>query len=385
MNVLFLSPHFPPSFRAFVRALRERGANVLAIGDAPHGDLGADLAPFIAEYVHIPNMADEEAMLRAVGGLVSRHGRIHHLDSLNEHWLAVEAMLREDFNVPGLKPRDLVRYRSKFGMAEVFRENDIEAPETLRVRTPDELRAFVDRVGFPIILKPDVGVGADQTYRIDHADGLEQVCNTLHGDFVAQPFVRGTMTTFDGLTDHDGNIVFAISFVYARSALEMIGSRAEVSYWSRRKITPGLEALGRQVVKAFDLRARFFHGEFFEREDGSFVPLEVNLRPPGGYTVDLMNYACDVDLYGLWADMVTLRSTATFTYQTRYHAAHVGRRSANYKLSVEQARQALGPALMNLPQVPRLFADTMGDPTFLIRHEDERELHALIDRLLEKT
>lgn len=381
MNILFLSPHFPPSYRAFCQALRSRGARVLGIGDVPAAELG-DLGPVLTDYVHVPQMSDDEAMVRAVGLLISRHGRIQHLDSLNEHWLPLEAKLREDFNVPGMRPKDLARCRSKFGMAEIFRENGIDAPETIRVHTPAELRAFADKVGFPIILKPDVGVGADRTFRIEDADALARAAAQLSGDFVAQPFVQGTMTTFDGLTDHDGNILFAISFVYARGLLEMIGARTEVAYWSRRGIPPALDALGRRVVRAFDLRGRFFHGEYFEREDGSFVPLELNLRPPGGYTLDLMNYACDVDLYGLWADVVTGRSTTQFGYEPRYHAAHVGRRNEEYRLGVPEAKAVLGSALMSMPPVPRLFGETMGDPIFLIRHAEEAELRTTMDQLL---
>uniref|UniRef100_UPI003977E995 hypothetical protein n=1 Tax=Salmonella sp. SAL4444 TaxID=3159899 RepID=UPI003977E995 len=72
-------------------------------------------------YVHLPDLFDREAVLRAAAGLVSRFGRIHRVDSLNEWWLGVEADLREDLNVPGLRPPDIRAMRTKSGMAEVFR------------------------------------------------------------------------------------------------------------------------------------------------------------------------------------------------------------------------------------------------------------------------
>ena len=42
MNVVFLSPHFPPNFWLFARALHEQGARVLGVGDVPVEQVGAE-------------------------------------------------------------------------------------------------------------------------------------------------------------------------------------------------------------------------------------------------------------------------------------------------------------------------------------------------------
>jgi len=36
MNVVFLSPHFPPQYHHFCRQLQQAGVNVLGIADAPY-------------------------------------------------------------------------------------------------------------------------------------------------------------------------------------------------------------------------------------------------------------------------------------------------------------------------------------------------------------
>lgn len=67
-----------------------------------------------------------------------------------------------------------------------------------------------------------------------------------------------------------------------------------------------------RVIAAFPTQSRFFHCEFFRlTEDkeglgkrGDLIGLEVNMRPPGGYTPDMMNYANDIDVYKIWANMV---------------------------------------------------------------------------------
>ncbi len=58
-------------------------------------------------------------------------------------------------------------------------------------------------------------------------------------------------------------------------------------------------------LKAFDVRERFFHFEFFRQDEtGDLLALEVNMRPPGGLTTDMFNYACDIDIYNAWASLI---------------------------------------------------------------------------------
>lgn len=67
--------------------------------------------------------------------------------------------------------------------------------------------------------------------------------------------------------------------------------------------------VGMRVVKAFGVRNQFFHFEFFRLDrdkeglgqKGDVLGLEVNMRAPGGYIPDKMNYAYNVDIYQIWA------------------------------------------------------------------------------------
>ena len=131
MNVVFISPHFPPQFIHFVFALRERGVNVLGIGDAPHDTLRPELRKALGEYFFTPNLHDYDALLRATAYLTWKHGRIDRIDSLNETWLEVEARLREDFHVPGTLPADIDRLRSKLGMHDVFKRAGVPHPSSI--------------------------------------------------------------------------------------------------------------------------------------------------------------------------------------------------------------------------------------------------------------
>ena len=111
MNVVFLSPHFPLNFWQFVARLREAGANALAIGDEPWERLRPELRTAVTEYYRVTDMHRYDELVRGLGFLTFRHGKLDRLDSMSEYWLRTEARLREDFNVPGLRPaaRDVIQ------------------------------------------------------------------------------------------------------------------------------------------------------------------------------------------------------------------------------------------------------------------------------------
>lgn len=348
---------------------------MLGLGDAPFHGLRRELGQALAEYVHVPRMERYDDLLRAAGALTGRHGKIDRIDSLTEHWLPLEAKLREDFNVVGLHPSQVDRLRRKSAMAEVFKAADIPAPSLERITSPDQVRAFATTHGLPVIIKPDTGVGAAGAFRVDTPEQLEAALSMPLSDAVVQKFVQGRITTFDGVADGRGEIAFCTSFFYSNGVMEVVADQLDVHYASRRVIPPKLEEYGRRAVAAFGIKERFFHIEFFELPDGSFHALEVNLRPPGGFTTDLMNWSCDIDVYRLWAEVITGAPLDGFTYERKYHAAHVARRRGRrYRRPHRALAEALGPALLDYRELAPPISTAMGDAIYLVRFQTTEEL-----------
>ena len=107
MNVIFLSPHFPPHFFHFCMNLKMAGANVLGIGDEPYDKLSEDVRGALTEYYQVDDMHNYDALVRACGFFTHRYGKIDRLDSLNEYWLSTEARLRDDFNIFGVRGNEI--------------------------------------------------------------------------------------------------------------------------------------------------------------------------------------------------------------------------------------------------------------------------------------
>jgi carbamoylphosphate synthase large subunit len=378
MNVLYLSPAFPPTARHFCQALRNQGARVFGIGDEP---LAAQdvVRTLLDDYLFEPHMADYEVLRGAVASMVAQHGKFDRIDSNGEHWLEAEARLRGDFVVSGLQLSELQRQRSKFGMAELFSAASVPYPATLRANRVEEVRAFAREHGFPLVFKPEVGSGAVNTFSVENDRELEQALRQPLDRHLVQPFIQGNIITYDGLANRDGDIVFATSHRYDVGIMQLRQARSDGHYYSLLEVPPALSVLGERCVRAFDVRERFFHIEFFERPDGSYVALEMNLRPPGGFTTDMMSYAADMDVYALYAAALTGERLHEFHHQVKYHTAHAGRRQdRSYRLTDNELRRTLGDTLVASPSVPPAFADTMGDTAYLLRHQDLHALQAAI-------
>jgi hypothetical protein len=368
MNVVFLSPHFPPNFYPFCVRLRELGATVLGMADEPAEWLRPELRASLTEYYRVANMECYDDLLRGLGHLTARHGRLHRLDSLSEHWLDTESRLREDFNIPGLRPGQIDRARRKSRMKEVFVRAGIPCARGHRCRDAETVRCFIRDVGYPVVAKPDVGVGAANTYKLTSDAELEAfLANGLPADYMIEEFVAGAIVTYDGLADRDGRIVFDASLRYSRGVMEVVNEDSDIWYVADRDIPEDLAEFGRLLVEGFDLRERFFHFEFFRLPDGSLKALEVNLRPPGGLTVDMWNYQNDADIFRAWASLV-VTGECSMPNERPWYCAYVGRKHRmTYSLGHEEVVRRLGALLVHEQPVNDVFSAAIGNHGYILR------------------
>ncbi len=368
MNVVFLSPHFPPGYFRFCQGLREMGATVLGIADAPWEALRPELRAALHEYYRVPDLESYDQLLRALGHFTHRHGKIDRLDSLNEHWLEKEAALRDDFNVPGLRTADMARVRRKSEMKRLFRELGLAVARGRICRTPEEARAVAAEIGYPLVAKPDAGVGAARTWKIEDAAGLERWLGERDPvDHILEEFVQGEIVTYDGLADRDGRVVFDSTMHYSLGIMEAVNEGRELWYWMPRAIPEDLRAAGRALVSAFGVRERPFHFEFFRPAGGRLVALEVNMRVPGGLTVDMFNFANDIDFYREWARVVV---HGRFQAEVRrpWVCAYVGRKDRRrHALSHEEVMARFGPLVIHHERIHGVFAPAIGDSGYVLR------------------
>ena len=376
MNYVVLSPHFPRNYVRFSTGLRRAGATVLGVGDEPWEKLPAELKETLAEYYRVDDMHDYDGLVRAMGFLTHRHGKIDGIDSFNEYWLQTEARLRTDFNVEGVRTDRIMEIKRKSRMKEVYRRAGIEVAPGAVVGTLDEARRLIGEIGYPIVAKPDIGVGAAGTRKIHTDAELERFfAETPWADHILERFVPGQIVTFDGLADRDGNLVFTSSLVYSDGIMETVNEDRDVFYYTVREIPGDLLEAGQQTARAFGVRGRFFHFEFFRAEpDGRIVALEVNMRPPGGLTTDMFNYANDFDIYAEWANVV-VKNRFEASWSRPYCCLYASRKKIRrYARSHEQLLAELGPLLVHHEPIDGVFRQALGDHGYLFRSPELDEV-----------
>lgn len=166
-NIIFISPNFPENYRFFCKALKENGMNVLGIGDQSYDELNWELKEALTEYYRVDTLESYDEVYRACAYFAYRYGKIDWLESNNEYWLEQDARLRTDFNInTGFKTCDMEQVKYKSRMKECYAKAGIPTARYHMVGGRDDCLEFIHKTGYPVIVKPDNGVGASHTYKL---------------------------------------------------------------------------------------------------------------------------------------------------------------------------------------------------------------------------
>ncbi len=384
MNVVFLSPHFPPNHWLYARRLRESGATVLGIADAAYDRLRPELREDLAEYYRVDDLHSIDQLRGALHHFIERHGRIDRLESLNEYWLETDARLRSEFDIPGLRSADMDRIKRKSAMKGVFEGAGIPVArgQVLRHDGAPDARRFAREVGYPFIAKPDIGVGAARTYVIGNDADLDAFLGDRPPiEYLLEEYLEGRLLSFDGLVDREGRLVYASSLVYGVPVLDSVRG-TDMHFWIDRDIPPDLEAAGRRILAAYDLRERPFHFEFFRMPDGTLVALEVNMRQPGGAVVDMWNWAGDIDFFRAWAEVVVHGTTTVSSAKPSYILWSGRKPGRPYRLSHDEVAARFASLLIHVERVDDVFATAMGSFGYILKGPSLDELLAASAEIL---
>ena len=386
MNFIFISPNFPHTYWQFCDRLKSNGVNVLGIGDAPYDSLEEPLKAALTEYYKVDNMEDYGQMYRAVAYLAFRHGKIDWLESNTEYWLEQDARLREDFNITtGVQPDELALWKSKSAMKPVYKEAGIPTARNHKVTDIAAARKFLDEIGgFPVIVKPDVGVGAADTWKLENDKDLEWFYDNLpEHPYVMEEFVYGNIWSYDAICDADANVLFESSNWFPPSIADLVNKGLEMTYYTTPEVPPQLKEYGRKALKAFKVKSRYVHFEFFclsearknLGEVGDFVGLEVNMRPAGGYTPDMMNYAHNCDVYEIWAEMAAYNERRLPDIGGDQFCAYASRKDMHqYKHSHEEVLEKYGDCMKMCERMPDVLSGAMGNQMYTVVLKTQKEV-----------
>jgi hypothetical protein len=397
MNLIFISPHFPQTYWHFCAGARKNGVNVLGIADTNYENLPWELRQNLTDYYKVNNLEDYGEMYRAVAWFAHKYGKIDWIESNNEYWLEQDARLRTDFNITtGLHNDRIASIRNKSEMKKYYALGGIPTARQVKGSAGrDAIRAFVAKTGYPVIAKPDSGMGASGTFKLRSDAELEAWLES-HPNFaffVIEEFITGLLVSYDAIYNSRLEPIFENNSVFPTPIMDIVHGNLDTCYWTNKTVPAKLAAIGRRTVKAFNTPSRFVHLEFFQLDrdreglgkKGDYVGLEVNMRPPGGYTPDMMNYAHSTDVFQIWADMVAFDERRKAEGEQFYCAYASRRDGVAYAHSHAEVLAQYGPAICFQGRVPDALSDDLGNHCYIARFPNKKDIDPFFHFVTERS
>ena len=389
MNFVFVSPHFPHTYWQFCDRLKRNGLNVLGIGDAPYDSLEAPLKAALTEYYRVNSLKDYDQVYRAVAFFAFKYGKIDWIESMNEYWLEQDARLRTDFNITtGIREDRISFIKEKSLMKKLYLEAGIPTARQHIVSSREAGKDFIREVGYPVIVKPDIGVGATHTWKLENDADLAAFYDHLPAvPYVMEEFIQGEICSYDAILDSRCEPLFESMTVWP-PVMDIVNKDLDLMYYTCPEVPEALRKLGRKTVKAFGVDRRFVHLEFFRLTKarkglgrvGDFVALEVNMRPAGGYTPDMMDFAHSTDVYQIYADMVAYDERRVPESPCHAYCVYASRKDGHtYARTHEEIMAVYGARMMMQEEMPPMNWPQMGRYMYTARLDTFEEAQAFIE------
>ncbi|MGT2926952.1 ATP-grasp domain-containing protein [Streptococcus cuniculipharyngis] len=380
MNYIVISPYYPQNFQAFSLELAKQGITVLGIGQEPYEQLDQPLKEALTEYFRVDDLENLDEVKRAVAFLFYKHGPIDRIESHNEYWLELDAALRTQFNVFGVKSSDLMKTKLKSQMKTYFKKAGVPVVPGQVVTKKADVAQAVKALGLPLIAKPDNGVGAVATYKLASQADVKAFTEQWNEEtaYFFEAFVNSNqICTYDGLVDAEGKIVFATSLIYTEPPMSIMQHRSDVAYYTNPKIPKKLEGYGRQIVDTFGMKERFFHIEFFQEAD-DYIAIEYNNRPAGGFIMDAYNFGYSINLFEQYARLVAGKDFQPSNYPAQLALTVIRRDDKTYHYSETQILEQYKPQLKARLRMPEAFAALQGNDLYLLNANSEQDVKDMI-------
>ena len=260
-------------------------------------------------------------------------------------------------------------------MKEYYEKAGIIVARYHLVEDIEGCREFIARVGYPVVVKPDNGVGAAHTYKLKSDEELQHFMATRPEGvpYIMEEFVNAEVNSYDAIIDSHGEPIFETGNITPMSIMDIVNDNDNSIYYILKDLPEDTRAAGRAAVKSFGVKSRFIHFEFFRLtqdqeglgKKGQIMALEVNMRPCGGFTPDMINYAHSTNVYKIWADMIAYDSTLTPVGGHQFCAFAGLRDGKNFKMSHEDIMAKYGHCMKMVDRMPDALAGAMGNRMYV--------------------
>jgi hypothetical protein len=278
---------------------------------------------------------------------------------------------------------DKIKYKS--AMKEYYHKAGLPTARYHLVEGLEDSLEFAHMVGYPVVVKPDNGVGANNTYKLKSDEDVQWFINTKDNDtYIMEEFVNGYVQTYDAIIDSHGKPLFESGNVTPLSLMDIVNEGGDSVYYLVKELPEKVRNAGLATVESFGVKSRFVHLEFFIlNEDqeglgkkGDILGLEVNMRPAGGFTPEMYNYSQETDVYKIWADMVTFDCNTKTIGDHHFCAFYSRRDGKTYKLDDYEVMMKYGHKMVMWGRIPEALSGAMANQMYVANFDTEEEMMA---------
>src|SRR5688572_9944907 len=268
--------------------------------------------------------ASQEDYVRAITNIAGSR-KIDRVVGLDEFDVMTAARAREHLQLAGMSSSHALRFRDKLSMRNIAESAGILCPEFTGVFNQQAIGDYLERVPAPWIIKPRYEVSAFGIRKCESKEQVWQVLNDLDkrnnwrdhpSQFVLERFIAGNVYHVDSIVEK-GKVLAAGVSKYGTPPFSVthyggVFTTSIVPY--KAKVRKELEALNKKLLEAFHYDRGVSHAEFLHSEaDGKFYLLEVACRVGGAYIANVLEHACNFNLWREWAKLETSTQEQPYT------------------------------------------------------------------------
>jgi biotin carboxylase len=288
------------------------GVRLGVISQQPQEDLAPDVRACIAAHWRADSVLDSGQLVHAAGQLAAQLGPIHRMFGPSEHIQVAVAEARERLGIRGLNVEAVKNFRDKAHMKDKLRAAGLPCARHRLVTTDAEAWAFVDSVGYPVVVKPPAGAAAQTTFRAagphEFRQALQAIAPDINRAALIEEFITGDEHSFDTFSVNGKAVWHSLTHYFPNPLEVMQTPWIQWCVLLPREIDApqydDIRGVAFRALEVLGMENGLSHLEWFRRRDGSMVISEVGARPPGAQFTTLISRAHDFDCVAAWARLM---------------------------------------------------------------------------------
>lgn len=371
------------------------GVRTGVISQAPLEDLPPSLQSRVSHW-RVADVLDTAQLTEAVGQLEARLGPVDRLFGAYEQLQVPLAEVRERRGVAGMRVDAARNFRDKARMKSLLRDNGLPCARHRLATTPEDAAAFAREIGFPLIVKPPSGAGAQATTRVDDMQALaaavDAAAPAANRPVLIEEYMTGDEHSFETVSI-GGRAVWHSLTHYYPSPLEVLRNPwiqwclilprevEEPQYDDIRTVAAG-------AVQLLGMETGLTHMEWFRRPDGTIAISEVAARPPGAQIMTVVSRAHDFDFVAAWARLMVFGDFAAPPRKYAVGAAYLrGQGNGRVKAihGLDQVQREVGSLVVDakLPSTGQTPTGSYeGEGFVILRHPETAVVQRALKRLI---